>query len=275
MSLDIETFKSVDPPIFIEFSTSHEWKEGGSQDDIDSEVDTLKETHKPVAKTQERERMYYADWIRVISVHSVIFVHCLLNAADTTEMYERDGMEKKEGICKTMAQIGMPMFFYISGMSSTFFNAEKNGYVAFVLGKVNRLLVPLFLAILTLLVPRLYFSQDFEPWTRVDDKIENNFIVYFFKVFPSLPSKLSWLWFLVVLFIVMLLNYPLMAWSQRRKKNLPLDFKQDGKLVLIQVISLAVWAIPCSFMVDEKDAKTYLVPSISVLALFYAVMFFL
>lgn len=157
--------------------------------------------------------MYYADWMRVISVHSVIFVHCLLNAADTTEMYEKDGLEKKEGICKTMAQIGMPMFFYISGMSSTFFNAEKHGYLSFVKGKINRLVFPLVLAILTLLVPRLYFSQEFEPWTRVDDKIENNFVVYLVKVVPSLPSKLSWLWFLVVLFIVMLLNYPLMAWS--------------------------------------------------------------
>ena len=160
--------------------------------------------------------MYYADWIRVISVHSVILVHCIMNAADSTEL-DRDQVEKKEGIFKTMAQIGMPMFFYISGMSSTFFNAEKHGYLSFVKGKANRLLVPLFLAILTLLVPRLYLSQDIEGWTRVDDKVENNFFVYLFKVLPTLPQKLSWLWFLVVLFIVMLLNYPLMAWSQRRK----------------------------------------------------------
>lgn len=223
----------MEPPTFIEFSTSHEWKEGGSRDDEDSEIDTLKESKPTAPPAPVRERMYYADWMRVISVHSVIFVHCLLNAADTTEMYERDGLEKKDGICKTMAQIGMPMFFYISGMSSTFFNAEKHGYMAFVKGKVNRLVIPLVLAILTLLVPRLYFSQDFEPWTRVDDKIEANFLVYLVKVIPSLPSKLSWLWFLVVLFIVMLLNYPLMAWSQRRKKNIPLNFKEDGKLVLI------------------------------------------
>ena len=47
--------------------------------------------------------MYYADWIRVISVHSVIFVHCLLNAADTTDLKDRDAIEKKEGICKVMA----------------------------------------------------------------------------------------------------------------------------------------------------------------------------
>ena len=50
-----------------------------------------------------RERMYYADWIRVMAVHLVIFIHSLLNAGDTTEMYERDASEKKEGICKCMA----------------------------------------------------------------------------------------------------------------------------------------------------------------------------
>jgi len=48
-------------------------------------------------------RMYYADWIRVIAVHSVIFVHCLLNAADTVDLKDRDAIEKKEGICKVMA----------------------------------------------------------------------------------------------------------------------------------------------------------------------------
>ena len=47
--------------------------------------------------------MYYADWIRVIAVHSVIFVHCLLNAADTVDLKDRDAIEKKEGICKVMA----------------------------------------------------------------------------------------------------------------------------------------------------------------------------
>jgi hypothetical protein len=110
----------------------------------------------------------------------------------------------------------MPMFFYISGMSSTFFNVEKNGYLFFVRGKFNRLMVPLFLAIIFFLFPRLYMAQEVETWTRVDGKIEPNFFRYCWLVLPSLPQKLSWLWFLVVLFIIMLLNYPLMAWSQRR-----------------------------------------------------------
>ena len=113
--------------------------------------------------------MYYADWMRVISVHSVIFVHCLLNAADTTEMYERDGMEKKEGICKTMAQIGMPMFFYISGIGATFFRTEDKNFGIFVGDKILRLLVPFVIAIFVFLIPRLYFGQQYEDFTRPDD----------------------------------------------------------------------------------------------------------
>jgi hypothetical protein len=107
----------------------------------------------------------------------------------------------------------MPMFFYISGMSSTFFNAEKHGFYIFLKGKINRLIIPLFLSIIFFLVPRLYLSQDYEPWTRVDDKIEENYLVYMVKVIPSIHSKLSWLWFLIVLFIVMILNYPIIAWT--------------------------------------------------------------
>lgn len=176
--------------------------------------------------------MYYADWIRVISVHSVIFVHCLLNAADTTDLKDRDAIEKKEGICKVMAQLGMPLFFYISGMSSTFFKTERDGFKIYVKSKVQRLLFPLALACLTLLMPRLYLSQEYEPWTRIEDKIESNYLVYFWKSIPLIPSRISWLWFLGVLFVVMMLNYPLLAFSNRRKLNLPLDLKHDGCIVL-------------------------------------------
>jgi hypothetical protein len=47
--------------------------------------------------------MYYADWIRVTAVHIVIFVHCLLNAADTTGLNDLNANQKKEGICKCMS----------------------------------------------------------------------------------------------------------------------------------------------------------------------------
>jgi fucose 4-O-acetylase-like acetyltransferase len=52
----------------------------------------------------------------------------------------------------------MPMFFYLSGMGSTFFDLEKNNFKRFVLNKIERLYIPMFLAIPVLLIPRLYLS---------------------------------------------------------------------------------------------------------------------
>lgn len=129
------------------------------------------------------------------------------------------------------------------------------------------------MAILFFLIPRLYLSQDYEAWTRVNDQIENNFFVYTIKVLPSIHTKLSWLWFLVVLFIVMILNYPLIAWTQRRINQHPLEQTVDRKIVGMLVITLVVWVLPCALIVDPHDAATYLIPSISILGLFYAAMF--
>jgi len=66
----------------------------------------------------------------------------------------------------------------------------------------------------------------------VGDTVEDNYFVYLWKVLPSIPSKLSWLWFLIALFVVMILNYPLMAWTQRRKMMRPFDWRHDGKVIL-------------------------------------------
>lgn len=217
--------------------------------------------------------MYYADWIRVIAVNSVIFVHCLLNAADTVDLKDRDAMEKKEGICKVMAQLGMPLFFYISGMGLTFLDPEKTAYLSFVKSKARRLLVPLFLACVTLLVPRLYLSQEYEAWTRIDGIVESNFFIYFWKVIPTLHAKLSWLWFLGVLFIIMVLNYPFIVFSHRRASRKPFEVQTDGKLILGQILTLFAWSIPCATLVSESDAYTYLLPSVFVLGLFYSMMF--
>ena len=123
----------------LDSNEDHSWNLDDEDSEQDSGVNTPSKDIKIKLQLQnqkEKVRMYYADWIRVISVHFVIFVHSLMNAADTTELSNHDAHEKKEGIFKCMVQIGMPMFFYISGMSSTFFNAEKHGFCVFIKGKI-------------------------------------------------------------------------------------------------------------------------------------------
>ena len=49
------------------------------------------------------QRMFFADCLRVIAVHLVIYVHCMLNAADTVGLDDNDAREKKDGICKCLS----------------------------------------------------------------------------------------------------------------------------------------------------------------------------
>jgi fucose 4-O-acetylase-like acetyltransferase len=62
------------------------------------------------------------------------------------------------------------MFFYISGMGSTFFNTEGKGFFLFTWNKITRLLIPFVFAIFIFLIPRLYFGQPYEEWCRYDKK---------------------------------------------------------------------------------------------------------
>lgn len=115
--------------------------------------------------------MYYADWLRAFSIHFVIMVHCVQINFDATDIYNPNTFErvphneeiiqKGRGFIKSLVQVGIPIFFYISGMATTFWNSEKKHFGQYVYQKFLRLLVPFFIAIPTILIPRLMMAQDF------------------------------------------------------------------------------------------------------------------
>ena len=73
----------------LDSNEDHSWNLDDEDSEQDSGVNTPSKDIKIKLQLQnqkEKVRMYYADWIRVISVHFVIFVHSLMNAADTTEL---------------------------------------------------------------------------------------------------------------------------------------------------------------------------------------------
>jgi len=68
------------------------------------------------------------------------------------------------------------MFFYISGIGSTFFNTEKKNYFIFIGEKILRLLLPFIIGIFVFLMPRLYLGQPYEKFCRPDEEeMENDF----------------------------------------------------------------------------------------------------
>jgi len=185
--------------------------------------------------------------------------------------------QKKDGLIKSLVQIGIPMFFYISGMASTFFNTEGKGFALFLWEKVLRLVIPFVVAIFIFLIPRLYFGQEYEDFTRIDGEIEENFWAYTIQTLPTIMSKLSWLWYLPALFVDCLLTYPLLAFTVRRSRKIPWSPRDDGNIILLQIAIFTIWIIVTCFYFDtEKDfGVLYLLPSSLTLVLtfvfFYSV----
>ena len=110
-----------------------------------------------------KPRAYYTDWIRATSISLVIFVHTLGLSFDSTGYNVKPGWEiareKRDGVIKCLVQIGIPMFFYISGIGTTFYKTEKNNaFCLFVWNKVTRIMFPFIVACFVFLIPRLYLG---------------------------------------------------------------------------------------------------------------------
>jgi fucose 4-O-acetylase-like acetyltransferase len=80
--------------------------------------------------------------------------------------------ERKLGILRCLVQIGIPLFFYISGSAVAF---HRGGFLSYLKKRTLRLIIPLIIAIPVFLIPRLYFGQEYEDFALIDGKIESNF----------------------------------------------------------------------------------------------------
>ena len=146
-----------------------------------------------------------------------------------------------------MVQIGIPLFFYISGFANSFYDHRK-GFCLYLKKKTLRLLVPFILAIFLILIPRFYIGQAYEPefWVDVDGvkQPEWNFFKFYPQALGWVPGNLSWLWFLMALYINSIVNYPLMAWTQRRVRGNPFDRAIDLQFASGILMAMVIWAIP-------------------------------
>ena len=125
----------------------------------------------------------YLDWIRAIAVIMVVFVHSLVTTFDlldvhsqreqrnSTKMHWDQLVQWKEGVLRQLLQMGIPLFFYISGISSSAgYSRHDKDYPKsslieafwacgkFVASKFHRLILPLVWVIPIFLMPRHYWG---------------------------------------------------------------------------------------------------------------------
>lgn len=111
-------------------------------------------------------------------------------------------------------------------MAGINYPTETKGFGQYAKGKSIRLMLPLIFGLFVFLIPKLYLSQGWESIGRLNKNtdIEWNFFKYVPLILAdNIVMKLGQLWFLPVLLLLSLSNYPLLSWSRRRKRNRPLD----------------------------------------------------
>jgi hypothetical protein len=136
-----------------------------------------------------------------------------------------------------------------------------------------RLIVPFIFAVFTILMPRLYFAQDYQVFCKLEDANgnmyeEHNYFKYFIGMLPHVYTKLSWLWFLPALFIDSCINYPLVAWTQRRQRNIPIG-KDDIQYIVGLIVALVIWGIPNYLGAGGDDTLLPMVFTVGVFFVFH------
>ena len=71
--------------------------------------------------------------------------------------------------------------------------------------------------------------------------------------------KVGQLWFLPALFVAAIMNYPLLAWSRRRRSQEPLG-SQDAMLALAQAVALNLYLL-LAYMFMTSENFSYVLPA--------------
>jgi hypothetical protein len=105
------------------------------------------------------------------------------------------------------------------------------------------------------LIPRHYIGQSWDAIGRLDGetRIEWNFFKYVPEILAdNFLTKLGPLWFLPAIFIVVIVNYPLLKYSKRRIA-LEQWSDEDSKLVIGQLfLVLVAWNMWCYSLTEAE-----------------------
>ena len=123
-----------------------------------------REIEMAIKENSDDDRLFYVDWQRSLGIHLVVVLHCVYSV-DLVFGESKKNInfkEKKDSLFRYLIQIGIPVFFFLSGMSASFYKSEKYGFFKYFWSKMNRLVFPFIFSIFVFLVPRLYIAQEFD-----------------------------------------------------------------------------------------------------------------
>lgn len=190
-----------------------------------------------------RARMYYLDWMRITSIYLVVIYH-VVQALDWIGLWCGYQQLQSTSFRCVALQIGMPMFFHISGRAQAMSRLSSLRVTAG--RRFVRLILP-FIICYIVLVPTwmwVHLRKDVEACevreteecglsgadvdqlpdscyrttSTVDPDVAQNLIVFLFRFWTTRQCMEqfdpAWLWFLPILYLVTVSTYPLILWGE-------------------------------------------------------------
>ena len=186
----------------------------------------------------EKGRLYYADWLRVLVVLSLIPFHSALTYTGFGDTYI---IAPVKGISVLPLQLFvtilgsffMTLLFFISGIAS-YHSMQKRGEKGFIGERFRKLLVPLTLGTLLLCPVQAYFKG-------LNEGFSGNFIQFipeFFSEKIVYYMGYAHLWFLLYLFVFSMICRPLFSgWLKNRARlSKIIEFLLKGKNIYLPIL---------------------------------------
>jgi glucan biosynthesis protein C len=170
--------------------------------------------------TQEIQRRYDLDWLRVLAILAIFVFHCT-RPFDTGDWHIKNpntyiAIDVWKEFVLTW---GMPSILLISG-ASVFFALGKVSAGKYIKGICSRLLVPLLVGIFTHVSLQVYL-ENLDKGSFSGSFLQ--FYPHYFEGMYGFGGNFAWmglhLWYLEVLFILSLLFLPLFLWLRKTRSG--------------------------------------------------------
>lgn len=198
------------------------------------------EENHEASPQHSKVRSYYLDWMRIIAIYLVVFYHCV-QALDWVGMW--CGYQKQQDIsfrCVAL-QIGMPMFFHISGRAQAM--AKPARFRQVIWRRSLRLLLPFLICYAVLIPPWIWIhdreiilqcqtnhvpkvnetlrSTDYHTKVSPDPEVAQNLFLYLYRywTFQHFKPDPAWLWFLPVLYLVTVSSTPVFLLGELHQRR--------------------------------------------------------
>jgi peptidoglycan/LPS O-acetylase OafA/YrhL len=197
------------------------------------------------------KRFHFIDWLRVIAALMVFCIHVAMIFV-SWDWHIKDSHYSfiMDTFVRFIYLWIMTLLFLLSG-ASTWSSLRYRSERGYIIERFRRLIVPLFLGILTIVPPQVYLE-------RISKSEFNGsffqFYYYFFDgIYPYGNFTLNHLWFLLYLFVISLITLPVLKLMNNR----------IDKIVPIQIVSsLKPWIlfVPVLPLIIVEGALRHLWP---------------